>query len=171
MTLQELVGETIELLDLVFENLSSIGIDITNREIDHFAYRAESKEEYEKLCKQIVDQNIGALIGTIVIRERPISNFKLSKPLIYKHYTIPCLEILSPAEGEKPYKRKLEHIEIIVDEMSLSDFMQKYPDVEFNTSGLDRKINPELKLMFDNGANAKFHPMSIEKVIEIENAL
>jgi len=154
-----------ELIDLALSNLETVGIDISNREIDHLAYRCTSNGEFRKIREQMLT-NYGNLLAENIIRNRPIPIFKLVDPIQYRGYEVPCLEIMAPAEGDREYKRKLEHLEIVIDDMPLVKFASQYPNIKFNTENLSNKNNPELVLTFSNDANVKFHPIPIEKVIK-----
>ncbi len=161
------IDEYKELIDLVLSNLKSVGIDIANRQIDHIAYRAKSSEEFDSL-KEKLTKGEARFYSEKIIRDRRVCILKFVKPLKYKNFTIHFFEILEPAKGERQFKRQLEHLEVVIDNMNLSGFASKYPNVNFETKNLNNKVNPELILLFPNDANVKFHPMSIDKVVQIE---
>ena len=164
---EEAIGNYEELIDLVLKNLEDVGIDVVNREIDHIAYRAKSSNEFDKL-KEKFTNDYGTFFSEKLIRGRRVCILKFNQPIKYKNFIISFLEILEPAQGDSEFKRQLEHLEIVIDDMSLSEFASKYPNVNFETKNLNNEVNPELILLFPNDANVKFHPMSIDKVIQIE---
>jgi predicted metalloenzyme YecM len=148
----------------VLANLEKVGIDISNREIDHLAFRASSIEQYESLKKALKNQ--GTQLAEILVRNRPICVFELNKPLEHNSFPISCLEIMAPAKEDKTFERGLEHIEVIIDNESLLSFMQRYPHVNFNTTALNDPKNPELMLFFENDANVKFRSSPLSTLFE-----
>lgn len=166
--ISEIIGDYKELVDLVQQNLKGVGIDIENRVIDHLAFRASSNEEYDHIKDGLVTQS-GSLIGEKIIRERRVCIVKLNEALEYGGSIIPCIEVLAPAKGDRTYKRKLEHLEVVIDDQSLQEFALKHPDINFETKNLGNSVNPELILIFPNDANVKFHPDTIEEVIRLES--
>lgn len=69
----------------------------------------------------------------------------------------------------------------------MEDFIQKYSFIRFNTRGLHKSINPDIRLDFNSngsliqnteteelspgGWSVKFHTSSLERVVEYENEL
>ena len=167
--LSKIIGNYEELIDLALENLRQAGIDITNRQIDHIAYRARKQDEFLDIRAKLLVA-CGRPLAENIIRNRPVPVFKLKEPIKYRGYTIPCVELMAPAEGDREYKRKLEHLEIVVSETSLEEFASHYPGVKFITSNMNNKDNPELIITFPNDANVKFHPKAIEEVLTVDKS-
>lgn len=161
------IGNYEELIDLILKNLEDVKIDIGGRQIDHIAFRASSADQFEEVKQRVLKEH-GSLLNEKMIRERRVCILKLHEPIKYKGFNIPYLEILEPAEGDRQFKRQLEHAEVVLDDTSLSLFASRYPDVNFETKNLNKEINPELILIFSNDANVKFHPTSISEVIKAE---
>jgi 2C-methyl-D-erythritol 2,4-cyclodiphosphate synthase len=45
--------------------------------------------------------------------------------------------------------------------------MDKYPKIEFSKKAINKNINPDIKIKFDN-ISVKFHHNSLNKVIDFE---
>lgn len=142
-------------------NLTKIGVDVTGFPIDHLGYRTFTGVEFDKVNKEL--ENWGSMLNIVNVRGRPISVFKLYKPLKYLNYEITCVEIISPAEGDRKFLRKLEHAEFVAP--SLRDMLNNNPEVEFITANFQNPVNPELILNFPNDANCKFHEKPLEDMI------
>lgn len=156
--------QAINFLDLVFRNLEDQKIDIKNWEIDHLCYRTSSWENY--LQKKIDFAELGLCLIESEVNGRPITTYKLHHPIIYKKWIIDLVEVPAP-KLNKITKEGFEHIEVVIDE-SFDTLMQKNPDILFNTKGMNKELNPELEIEFENCA-LKFHHKSLEHIINIEN--
>lgn len=162
--LKSVLGDWSKFLDKIFSNLKSVHINLSElKELDHLAYRVDSYPKYESLKNKL--SHFGALVSESTIRDRPIAKYKLFKPLKYKNYFIPVIELPAPAKDHH-FPDGLEHAEFVVKE-PLTKFIQKHKHLNFSTKSLDRPINPELTLKFKDCA-VKFHPLSILAVIELE---
>lgn len=149
-------------LDDIFEKLENIGIDLSAFHLDHIAYRVETLERYEELKKQFLQK--GELLSENLIKNRPIAVFRLNLPILYKNISIEYLELPAPSD-HKFFPEGFEHTEFVVDS-SLEEFARKYPNIEFK---IDKKeINTEYVIDLGDGLAAKFHEMSLAKVIEME---
>lgn len=151
-------------LNQVFKDLKSTPINVDELELDHICYRVETNERYQEL--KIIMQEISDLISENIISNRPISTFKLNKPIEYKDRDIWIIEIPAPKEGSF-YPEGFEHAEFVINQ-ELHSFMSLYPDIEFNTKSITKTINPEISLKLRK-TKIKFHEMSLERVCEIEN--
>ena len=85
------------------------------------------------------------MIGT-----RPISTFQFREPLIYKNYSISCLEVPAPKNGSY-YESGLEHAEFVIGNIELDDFIKQYPNVEFDLRAKEKKINPDISIKLKTG--------------------
>lgn len=148
-------------LDKIFNNLNSDLLNVSNYDLDHVCYRAETEETYTK-TKNLFS-NYGNLIAENVIRGRRIAIFKLNDPLVYKEYRIFCIEVSSPRR-DIHFKEGFEHAEFVIQE-SFNDFLKKYSKIEFNKEAMSKEINPEIIRQYEDCA-VKFHKGSLLSVVQ-----
>lgn len=152
-----------EFLELIFKRLAEAKVDIDGLEIDHLCYRtsslsnyAESKEVFSKLGELLIESEVNG---------RDIATYKLFKPIIFKEYKISLIEVPAPKMGAQTIEG-FEHIEVVTSE-SFDEIMENYPQLNFETKALSKKINPELVIKFGD-CSLKFHHQSLEDVIKQE---
>ena len=150
-------------LEKIESDLKLLGIDLDEFEIDHTCYRVTNIERYSELKSELGRDHL--LLHEAMISNRPISTFKLNKPLKYKKHDIPLLELPAP-KGEVSYSEGFEHIECVISE-SFVDFSNKHSEVEFDWKGAQKKHNPELRIKLGD-LSIKFHHQSLEDVIASE---
>ena len=185
--------------DIVGE-LSKDGIDTTGWELDHLAYRVESMEEYSTVCNSLINsidgkQPLGICLGVVQIGGRPISTIHLINPLVHPlGYTISCIEIPSPKEGSH-YASGFEHAEFVIgpsmgvpteipeeylgtEKPVLEQFIQKYPELTFDTRAIDKELNADVSKSYTRIINgketkmsAKLHLRPLYTVVAFENIL
>ena len=151
-------------LDKIFENLDKYKIDVSGYECDHIGVRSASLNDYKNIKQELA--NVGVMIGEPEVVGRLIAVFKLNRPIKYKNFTIPALELLAPKESDN-YQNGPEHLEFVITEL-FDEFLKKYPDIEFETYRLERKNNPEIKLYFPDKTSVKFHKIDIIQGFEIQ---
>ena len=149
-----MLNNYINFLNKVFSQIHKLSIDVSDLEIDHIAYTANSSEEYEKLKLELL--KLGKMVGEDTIKGRRISVIKLHRILPYQSRTIPGLELIEPTI-DKPTPSGLDHIEFVVP-TGLSLFKDKYPDVNWNLESFGRAEYPHLKIY---GVPVKFHELNI----------
>lgn len=153
-------------LDELFKEIEKSQIDLKNWPIDHICYRTSSLENYEQ-SKQYFSQ-FGELLIESPVNGRLIATYKLKNPISYKEYQIPLVEVPAPKTG-KVTAEGFEHIEVVID-CPFSEIMEKYTHCHFDKKGLNKELNAELEIIFENCA-IKFHHQSLEDVILIEKGL
>lgn len=152
-----------QFLDQLFQHLENHQVDIKNWEIDHLCYRTSSPENYSE--SKAMFEKKGKLLIESEVNGRLIATYQLEQPIIYRNWVIDLVEVPAP----KPNKITLEgfeHIEVVIDE-SFDDILNQYPNLNFNKKGLEKELNPELEIEFENCA-LKFHHKSLEHIINIE---
>lgn len=159
-----IIGDYQQFLGQIFAKIKQANIDMSGFQIDHLAYRVDTLEKYEQKKQDLA--NFGQLISEFKVRNRPIAIFKLDQPLEYQNYTIPFLELPSPSPHHN-YPEGLQHIEIIANQ-PLENIIKQHPNINFNLESINKPINPELKLDFEDGTTAKFVNMNMEKVIQLQ---
>ena len=166
MNISNLNDEAIIFLDKMFIEIKRNQVNLYHWEIDHLCYRSSSIDHYNMLKKSF--RAFSTLLSEVEINGRPISTFKLSKPIFYKDYTIDLIEIPAPKPG-KEIRSGFEHFELVVD-VSFDQIISAYPNSTFKKTGMTKVINPELQMTLESGA-IKFHHSSLEYVINIENSM
>ena len=132
--------------------------------IDHICLRTASEEDYQRLKKELF--SFGELLIEAPVSGRLISTFKFNKPIIVDDYKIELIELPSPKAG-KSYATELEHCEFVIRE-SFDSLSSRHKNLEWDFSGAQKKINPELCLKLDDKISIKFHHQSLEDVIALE---
>lgn len=160
--LSDILGSPIPFLDSIFKQLNELKIDVSEYELDHICYRVASIERYQALKKQLF--NHGQPLTESLINGRPIATFRLNKPFVYQNRSIYLLELPAPKSNSK-YEEGFEHIEFVIKEI-LTDFQQRHPTVTFDTKGISKKINPDLRVQL-KGGSVKFHLHHLEYVIQV----
>jgi predicted metalloenzyme YecM len=153
-------------LDNIFTNLNESDIDVGGYELDHIAYRATTNQSFDKVGLDL--NQVGMKIFRNVIRNRFIDIYKLNTPIKYLEREIKFIELLAPAEGDT-FNEGLEHVEFVVDNYNLHEFIEKHSSLSWNTNSIDREIGAEVGIKFENGANVKFKTMSMPEIIRLES--
>ena len=158
---EQILGPITPFLDQIFQHLAEDQIEVKDFELDHICYRVETDERYLELKGLLAEH--GELLTETEIGGRPISTFKLQVPYQYRNREIHCLELPAPKEGS-PYPEGFEHVEFVIGE-PFQNFMNRYPNLEFKTKGMQKSVNPEISRKY-TGVSVKFHHHHIEYVIK-----
>lgn len=142
----------ISFLDSFFEQIAKVGLDVSGLPLDHIAYQASTKEDYEEHLPEF--SKLGELVSEEIIGGRRVAVVKLDEPLTYKNYSISALELIEPKEGQQ-CDSAFQHAEFVVNQ-PFEDYIEQYPDIEWDTSSMHRDEFSHLKLNFDNGLTLKF---------------
>lgn len=154
----------VEFLEKLFKTLADAKIEIAPHwDIDHLCYRVDSLNRYEELKTSFL--TFGHLLIESDVNGRPIATFKLNSSIIFKEWSIDVVELPAP-KPSKPTPEGFEHIEVVCNE-SFSDLEVKYKHLKLDLGGLKKDFNQEFEI--DLGErNLKFHHMSLESVIRVE---
>lgn len=139
-------------LNEFLKRLDEAGVDISGMEIDHLGYKTNSEEEYLQMEPEILKMSVQ--VHDNVVRGRRVRAFKLNNPIIYRNYQIGVIEIICPKEGEI-IKSGWEHAEI-VPKVPLQEFVNKYPNLEWDTTIMNANEFPMVKLKLGDDMQAKF---------------
>ncbi|MFZ2153531.1 MAG: VOC family protein [Microgenomates group bacterium] len=154
----------VNFLDKVFINLSRVKIDVSQFKIDHIACRTETDNDYREVSAYM--RSFGKRVTQVIFKNRPVDMYELDQPLEYHQYKIKYFEVMAPAEGDK-YNNGLEHAEFVIN-ISLTEFVSRYPNVTWNVNSINRPIGADVGVRFEDAANAKFKTMTMEEIIEAE---
>lgn len=165
--MENIIGNVESFLDEIFKGLENLKIDVKDRSLDHICYRVSTLEEYTTKKNELLA--LGILLTEADVNGRPIATFKLNNPINYNSRLIELIELPAPKKNTN-YTSGLEHVEFVIDE-GLNYWIEKYPNIDFEKSGMNKELNPEIKISINKDISVKFHPLNLEKVIEIENSL
>lgn len=157
--------DALKFLDTLFSEFSSENIQLEKHwSIDHLCFRTDSDASYESFRELF--KGIGKLLIESPVNGRLISTFKLNEPIQYRDWMIDLVELPAPKKG-KTTKQGFEHIEVVCD-LPFKEILNRFQGKTFSTSGLSKLFNQELEIELKNGA-VKFHHLSLESVINLEN--
>lgn len=166
-----------QFLDEVISFAVTSGLPIIEHEIDHVCFRCETTAQYRHVCDTIISEKVGTIIIESMIGGRPISIAKFNSPIVFKEWSIPCLEITCPKPG-RSHKNGFEHIEIVVDRDNQHGFTDskayleqvaaKYPHIEFDRKAIDKDVNADLNVVTTGGNSIKLHARPIYEVCAFE---
>jgi predicted metalloenzyme YecM len=80
--------------------------------IDHLCYRVTTEELYTTRKDEF--EQFGILLVESMVNGRLIATYKLHKPIVFKTWRIPLVELPAPKAG-KPFATGFEHIEVVCD--------------------------------------------------------
>lgn len=145
--------------------LVEVGIPARSLKSDHLCFRVGTSEEYD-FYKATLSHH-GELLTEAMVNGRAISTFRLTSPFQTECHEIPLLELPAPKQGTS-YPTGFEHAEFVVNEC-FATFRAKFPHLDFAEGG-NQTLNPELCLRLGEGIQAKFHHLTLGRVIELEEA-
>ena len=166
-SLQSMVGNYDSFLTDILGRVESAGFDMSDFvQIDHMCYRTVTLANYiEKKAELIA---VAKLLGETLINGRPISTFRLHKPVRHSTWRIDAIELPAPKAGAD-HVEGLEHVEFVLFD-DIPTFLEKYRDKPFEMRAAERGINPEVGLQLGN-LSVKFHLLNLPTVVYIEQQL
>lgn len=165
--LTQIIGDYPNFLDDILNRVKTEGFDLADFvQIDHMCYRTISSENYED--KKIELESVAKLLGETLINGRPISTFRLNKPVIHSPWRIDAIELPAPKAGSE-HQEGLEHVEFVLFDDILT-FLKKYEGKPFELRAAERGINPEIGLQLGE-LSVKFHLLNLPTVVYLEHKL
>lgn len=166
MTKADFYSQAERFLQHLFAQIKTNHVDLKPHWfIDHLCYRVQSQEAYEKFKTEF--NQFGEMLIESEVNGRQIATYKLHEPVVFGKYSIPLVELPAPKAGKKTIEG-FEHAEAVVD-IPLEDLRTQYAHLKLDVGGMKKNINPELEIEM-NGCALKFHPMSLETVINFEKS-
>ena len=154
-----------QFLQQLTSKLTDRGMDTHLLKCDHLCFRVCTPEEYD--FYKVSLGNHAQLLTESPVNGRAISTFLLDSPFQYGPHEVDIVELPSPKTGTY-YSTGFEHAEFVINE-SFTSFRLRFKNFSFSDAG-KRTLNPELCLKLGEGMQAKFHHLSLDRVIEIEKA-
>ncbi|HMN04529.1 MAG TPA: VOC family protein [Flavobacteriales bacterium] len=150
-------------LGQVVVGLVKLGVDLNGLWPDHLCYRVETQERYRQMLDRLRQE--AEPLGENIVAGRPIATFRLHQPVRAAGYAVDVLELPAPKAGSS-YREGFEHAEFVVP-VDLETFMGRHPHLDWDTTGLGKAHNPELRLRL-GAANAKFHRTPLADLVASE---
>ena len=161
MTRTQFNEKAFSFLEKAFSILDKHKIEVSSFDLDHICWRVDSIFEFKKMESTLLQ--FGTLFHKSIHNGRPISLIQLLQPIIYEGRKISIIELPAPKEG-KSYANGFEHLEFVV-ASNFPKLHSNYPDLQWDTSNINKAINPDVKLKFEN-LTVKFHPYSLAHVVK-----
>lgn len=139
------------------EQLTSLGIDVSNLQLDHFGYQTSSKEDYDTKSKEVI--SLATLASENIVGGRRVGIYKLNEPFIYQNYKILGFELVEPREGQI-CNSQLDHLEFVLP-VNFEQFIELNPSVNWDTTAMNRPEFAKLTVKFNDGTSVKFHLKNI----------
>lgn len=153
-------------LQSLTSELAILQIPIHTLKCDHLCFRVSTDKEYIAYKENLVHH--GILLTEAQVNGRAISTFRLHRPFQSAGKEVALIELPAPKPGIS-YEIGFEHAEFLISEC-FDTFSSKFPNLQFVKSG-NQIINPELCLKISEGRQVKFHHLSLDRVIELEQAV
>jgi predicted metalloenzyme YecM len=164
--LSDIITDPHAYLENLFSKIKNINLLVDDCLLDHICYRVATEEEYQTKKIELLDH--GILLTESMINTRMISTYKLHSPIRFEGRIIDVLELPAPKIGST-YQSGLEHVEFTTKE-PLKNIVDRYPELNFEVFGIDKKINADITLRFE-GQCIRFHNQTLEDVIALEKLL
>jgi predicted metalloenzyme YecM len=146
------IQEARKFLDKIFSEIELLGIDTAQLTLDHIAYQTSSSKDYENRKEAFLE--LSKLISEEIVGNRRVGIFRLNQSLTYNKNSINIIETIEPKTSQNP-PSGWEHVEFTID-LDLEDFMSLYPNLDWNTSKLNRDHFPMLILKLSKNLQVKF---------------
>ena len=85
-----IIGGVSQFLMVLTEKTQNLGIDISEKEIDHVCYRCSTITEYQQVCHNLLC--FGEILLESMIGGRPIAMLSLTVPIQYRQWSVRCIE-------------------------------------------------------------------------------
>ncbi|NTU47018.1 VOC family protein [Candidatus Roizmanbacteria bacterium] len=155
-----------DFIKTILHKLKNHGIDVEKLNMDHIGYQASSDEDYNTLKNEF--NNFGSLVSEEIVGGRRVGIYKLSQALQFHQYIIPAIELIAPKAGQT-CPSALEHVEFVLTE-SFDSFMNKYPDLHWDTTAINQPGFPMIKIKLGDTIQVKFHLQPILEIVSGKTA-
>lgn len=160
-----------------------LNLDVSSLVIDHVAIRIKDAAVVDTLREELSNLSIDkSPISNEIVNGREILIFKLSTPLKFQRFEIPCVELPYPAQIHEYKCDGWEHLEFVIPSDARTeidfekDFYKKFPDFDKTNPAINlykvsmpvvenQPPNPTVVIQKELGLAIKFHPKSIEEIV------
>ena len=149
-------------IEKILKEISNLGIDASQLQMDHVGYQTSSDHEYDGLKEEF--KKFGEMVSEKIVGGRRVGIYKFFKPLKFKQYVISAIELIAPKKGQV-YPSGLEHAEFVLGE-SFELFMKKYPNLPWDISAINQPDFPMIKLRLAENMQVKFHLTPVLEIVE-----
>ncbi|EGG14898.1 hypothetical protein DFA_10771 [Cavenderia fasciculata] len=177
---KEIIGDYKLFLDLLFQGIKGLGINVDGLELDHLCYRV-SLEEYYDVKKNEILSSGHEMLTEVNYNGRRISSFKLTQPILYEYQSnngtsetkvIPLLELPSH-KPSKPQLDGLEHFYFVTSQ-SFQDIKHQHDQAVKASNGrftwveidIANKFNPNIELEMELSKDEKIALNTPKEVID-----
>jgi predicted metalloenzyme YecM len=146
----------------ILNGIKKYNIDVSNLDMDHIGYQASSDADYDNLKQEF--EKIGVLVSEKIVGGRRVGIYKFNQPLCYQQYTNKAIELIAP-KVDQLCPSALEHVEFVIPE-GFDSFMNKYPQVPWDTSAINQPEFPMIKLKLTKTIQVKFHLTPVLEIVD-----
>jgi uncharacterized protein len=151
-----------EFVEEILNKLNSLGVYVSDLDMDHIGYQASSVEDYKHLKQEC--EKVGRFVSEEIVNGRRVAIYKLHEALKVQHYALQAIELIEPKTGQM-CPSALEHVEFVLPD-GFDAFLNLYPTVNWDTSSLNQPKFPMLKLKLSEYTQVKFHLEPVLKIVE-----
>lgn len=145
----------------ILDGVRSLGVDVSDLEMDHIAYQAESDDDYDSLKPEFA--RLGQLVSEELVNGRRVGIYELGSPLHFQQYINTAIELIAPKTGQN-CPSALEHVEFVIKESFVS-FMRRYQDIPWDTAAINQPRFPMIRLKLGDHIQVKFHLSPVLEII------
>lgn len=163
----EALGDYRGFMSRVEELLSELAIDKDElAQCDTLAYEVNNNEHYEEVKQQLARSAM--VLSEREVNGRLVSILCADPVLETDNWRIPYIELLQPKPGRE-YEEGLD-CAFFVTALPLRKFLERHPDVAFDTKGLANDLNSYVEYVGDD-VSIKLHDKHFGAVVELEELL
>lgn len=144
-------------IDTKLKQLTDLKLDVSSMQLDHFGYQISSKEDYD--TKTIEVSTVAERKSENIVGGRRVGIYRLHEPYKYSGFTILGFELVEPRAGQVTDSR-LDHLEFVLP-VSFEKYVENNPQVDWDTTAMNRPEFAKLTVKFDDGTSVKFHLKNI----------
>jgi len=146
----------------ILQKITTLGIDVSQMEMDHVGYQAASEENYDTLKSEFT--MLGEQVSEEIVGGRRVGIYALEHPITVLHYMPTAIELIAPKVGQV-CPSALEHVEFVLPE-SFEAFMKRYPNLPWDTTAIAQPDFPMIKLKLTATTQVKFHHQPVLEIVK-----
>lgn len=147
--------------------LSQLSIDKDElAQCDTLAYEVNSNERYDEVKRHLAYS--ASVLSETEVNGRLVSILLVDPLLKTDNWSIPYIELLQPKPGRE-YDEGID-CAFFVTALPLTRFLEKHPDIDFDTKGLANELNSYVEYVGDD-VSIKLHDKHFGAVVGLEERL